>query len=176
MEAIDERPLRDRRSSSGRSRRKRAGEGTPPEPQTPSRTRQKRVALFTGAYNHIADGVSLTLNRLVEHLEAQGAAVRVFAPTVAEPPVDHAGTLVPVRSMPAPGRPEYRVALGLSRSARRELEAFRPNLFHVATPDLLGRSARKWARRWGVPLVASYHTHFSSYLKYYGLGLLEGAL
>lgn len=28
-----------------------------------------RVALFTGAYNHIADGVSLTLNRLVDHLE-----------------------------------------------------------------------------------------------------------
>jgi glycosyltransferase involved in cell wall biosynthesis len=134
------------------------------------------VALFTGAYNHIADGVSLTLNRLVAHLERQGAAVRVFAPTVEDPPVDHAGTLVPVRSMRAPGRPDYRVTLGLSRAARQELRAFRPNLFHVATPDLLGRSARKWARRWGVPLVASYHTHFSSYLKYYGLGLLEGAL
>ena len=141
-----------------------------------SSTQQKRVALFTGAYNHIADGVSLTLNRLVDHLEREGAAVRVFAPTVDEPPVDHAGTLVPVRSLPAPGRPEYRIAMGLSRSARRELRAFRPNLFHVATPDLLGRSARKLARRWGVPLVASYHTHFSSYLKYYRLGLLEGAL
>jgi glycosyltransferase involved in cell wall biosynthesis len=137
---------------------------------------QKRVALFTGAYNHIADGVSLTLNRLVAHLERKGAAVRVFAPTVEDPPVDHAGTLVPVRSVRAPGRPDYRVALGLSCAARKELKAFRPNLFHVATPDLLGRSARKWARRWGVPLVASYHTHFSSYLKYYGLGLLEGAL
>jgi glycosyltransferase involved in cell wall biosynthesis len=137
---------------------------------------QKRVALFTGAYNHIADGVSLTLNRLVAHLEEQGAAVRVFAPTVDDPAVDHAGTLVPVRSMPAPGRPEYRITMGLSRSDRQRLRAFRPNLFHVATPDLLGRSARKLARRWGVPLVASYHTHFSSYLKYYGLGLLEGAL
>lgn len=137
---------------------------------------EKRIALFTGAYNHIADGVSLTLNRLVAHLERSGAAVRVFAPTVEEPAVDHAGTLVPVRSVPAPGRPEYRISLGLSRSARQELKAFRPNLFHVATPDLLGRSARKLARRWGVPLVASYHTHFSSYLKYYGLGLLEGVL
>jgi glycosyltransferase involved in cell wall biosynthesis len=168
MELTDERPICDVRSSRTASGR-RAGAPS-------SRASQKRVALFTGAYNHIADGVSLTLNRLVEHLERQGAAVRVFAPTVEEPPVDHAGTLVPVRSVPAPGRPEYRVALGLSRSARRELEAFRPNLFHVATPDLLGRSARKLARRWGVPLVASYHTHFSSYLKYYGLGLLEGAL
>lgn len=155
----------------------RAGRPAQQETHTPQGgLRQKRVALFTGAYNHIADGVSLTLNRLVAHLERQGAAVRVFAPTVEDPPVDHAGTLVPVRSMPAPGRPDYRVALGLSRAARQELKAFRPNLFHVATPDLLGRSARKWARRWDVPLVASYHTHFSSYLKYYGLGFFEGAL
>ena len=35
----------------------------------------KRIALFTGAYNHIADGVSLTLNRLVSYLERNGAEV-----------------------------------------------------------------------------------------------------
>ena len=136
----------------------------------------KRVALFTGAYNHIADGVSLTLNRLVEHLEQQGVEVRVFAPTVDDPPIDHAGTLVSAPSVPLPGRSDYHFTFGLSPSMRRELEAFDPTLVHIATPDLLGQQALSYAQSADIPVVASYHTHFSSYLKYYHLDLLESAL
>ena len=156
---------------------------TPHEPLRPSRTTgspasspPKRVALFTGAYNHIADGVSLTLNRLVAHLEQRGVEVRVFAPTVDDPALDHAGTLVPVPSVPIPGRSDYRFTLGITPSVRRELEAFDPTLYHVATPDLLGRHALNTAHDTDTPVVASYHTHFSSYLKYYHLDLLESAL
>ncbi|MFB6231874.1 MAG: glycosyltransferase family 4 protein [Salinibacter sp.] len=133
----------------------------------------KRIALFVGAYNHIADGVSLTLNRLVAHLEQQGVAVRVYAPTVDDPALDHAGTLVPVPSLPAPGRSEYRLSLGITPSVREDLETFAPTLYHVATPDLLGHQALRRAQSTETPVVASYHTHFSSYLKYYHLGLLE---
>jgi glycosyltransferase involved in cell wall biosynthesis len=134
------------------------------------------VALFTGAYNHIADGVSLTLNRLVEHLEQQGVEVRVFAPTVDDPPIDHAGTLVSAPSVPLPGRSDYHFTLGLSPSMRQELEAFNPTLVHIATPDLLGQQALSYAQSDDIPVVASYHTHFSSYLKYYHLDLLESAI
>lgn len=137
------------------------------------RSAPRRVAIFTGAYNHIADGVSLTLNRLVSYLEAHDTETLVLAPTVEEPPVDHAGTLVPIPSVPLPGRPDYRVSLGLTPAARSILRSFRPNLFHIATPDLLGYQALRLAERRGVPVVASYHTHFSSYLKYYGFGALE---
>jgi glycosyltransferase involved in cell wall biosynthesis len=136
----------------------------------------KRVALFTGAYNHIADGVSLTLNRLVAHLEQQGVEVRVFAPTVDDPPIDHAGTLVPVPSVPLPGRSDYRFTLGLTPSVQDELERFDPTLYHIATPDLLGHHALRTAQSTDTPVVASYHTHFSSYLKYYHLDLFESAL
>ncbi|MFB6249655.1 MAG: glycosyltransferase family 4 protein [Salinibacter sp.] len=152
----------------------------PPRPSRASTPRAssppKRVALFTGAYNHIADGVSLTLNRLVDHLERQGVEVRVFAPTVDDPPIDHAGTLVSAPSVPLPGRSEYRFTVGITPSMREELEAFNPTLYHIATPDLLGRHALTLARSTDTPVVASYHTHFSSYLKYYHLGLLESTL
>lgn len=136
----------------------------------------KRIALFTGAYNHIEDGVSLTLNRLVAHLERQGANVLVMAPTIENPPVHHEGTLAPIPSVAAPGRSEYRVSLGLPSRVRARLADFKPTLFHIATPDILGYKALRLARRWDVPVVASYHTHFSSYLKYYGLELFEGFL
>ncbi len=136
----------------------------------------RRIALFTGNYHHIPDGVSLTLNRLVRHLEASGDSVLVFAPTVDDPPMEHSGTLVPVPSVSAPGRPEYRLSTRFPRKARAALRAFGPDIVHVATPDLLGFRALRWAQAAGVPVVASYHTHFPSYLDYYKLGRLESAL
>ncbi len=133
----------------------------------------RRIALFTGAYNHIADGVSLTMNRLVRYLEANGCEVLVFAPTTDRPPIQHEGALIPAPSFALPGRTEYRVSLGLSRTARRALRLFNPTLFHVATPDFLGLHAMRMALLWKTPIVSSYHTHFSSYLKFYGIEWLD---
>lgn len=139
-------------------------------------SKPRRIALFTGVYNHIADGVSLTLNRLVEHLESIGDEVLVFAPTNESPLVQHKGTLVPVPSFMAPGRPEYLLTTGIPSEARQRLRDFRPTLFHIATPDFLGFRALRLAKSWNMPIVTSFHTHFSSYLKYYKLGAIEDPL
>ena len=133
-----------------------------------------RVALFTGNYNHIRDGVALTLNRLVQYLEQQNIPVLIFAPSGPNPAiVPHEGTLkvTPSISMPVPGRKEYRVATHFPRKFRRQLETFEPTLIHIATPDGLGIGALKWARKRNVPVVSSYHTHFLSYVDYYKLFL-----
>lgn len=130
-----------------------------------------RVAIFTGNYNHIRDGVSLTLNRLVDYLQRQNVEVLVFGPTIPKPALKHCGTLIAVPSIRMPGRPEYRITTGFPADARKHLEAFKPDLIHLATPDVLGIKALRWAKKNNVPLVSSYHTHFSSYLKYYKLSL-----
>lgn len=132
-----------------------------------------RVAIFTGNYNHIRDGVSLTLNRLVDFLERKDVPNIVFGPTVEEPAFEHKGELVAVPSVPMPGRPEYRVTVGFPDSAQRRLEEFGPTLVHIATPDLLGFRAMRWAQANEIQIVSSYHTHFTSYLKYYNLNMLE---
>ena len=132
-----------------------------------------RVALFTGNYNYIKDGVALTLNRLVAFLLKRGIPVLIFAPTGSEPAFQSVGELVSVPSFAIPTRPEYRIATGLPNSARERLKAFRPTLFHIAVPDVLGYQALKLAKQWGVPAVASYHTRYDTYLRFYGLGLLE---
>lgn len=130
-------------------------------------TRTFRVALVTSSYNFIEDGVALTLNRLVEYLLGQGINVLVFAPTTKRPAFAHAGTLIAVPSTALPGRPEYRLALGLMGSARRRLLDFQPDLVHIAVPDLLGLSALRFARGRNIPVVASYHTRYETYLKHY---------
>ena len=126
-----------------------------------------RVAIFTGNYNHIRDGVSLTLNRLVDFLQRNNVEVLVFGPTIPKPAFEHNGTLIAVPSIQMPGRPEYRITTGFPKEARERLEAFNPDLIHLATPDILGIKALRWAEKNDVALVSSYHTHFSSYLKYY---------
>lgn len=135
-----------------------------------------KVAIFTGNYNHIRDGVSLTLNRLVGFLIKKGVEVLIFAPTTKAPPLQHNGTLIAVPSQKLPGRPEYRVSTGFPSKQRRILEDFNPDLVHIATPDILGFKALKWAQKASVPVVSSFHTHFSSYLKYYKIGFLEPIL
>ena len=135
-----------------------------------------RTAIFTGNYNHIRDGVSLTLNRWVAFLLKHDVEVLVFGPTIEKPALEHSGTLIAVPSIRLPGRPEYRFSSSFPKKVRDKLEAFDPDLVHIATPDYLGLKALKWAKKNHVPVVSSYHTHFASYLKYYKLSLLEPLL
>lgn len=133
-----------------------------------------RVALTSGNYNYTRDGANQALNRLVGYLLAQGAAVRVYSPTVPDPAFAPTGDLVDVPSFPMPlGRGEYRVPKGLTPSVRRDLEAFAPNLVHISSPEILGHRAVTWARRRDLPVVASVHTRFETYPRYYGLGFVE---
>jgi glycosyltransferase involved in cell wall biosynthesis len=135
-----------------------------------------RIALFSGNYNYLRDGANQALNHLVRYLEGQGDQVRVYSPVTRRPAFEPSGALVPVPSVPVPGRGEYRLALGLPRSVRRDVERFSPHIIHVSAPDLLGTRAQTFAKRLDLPIVASLHTRFETYFDYYGLGWLKPAL
>ncbi len=130
---------------------------------------QLRVALFSGNYNYQRDGANKALNLLVGYLERQGVAVRVYSPTSPTPAFEPTGTLISVPSVKIPGRGDYRLALGLDRATRRDLETFAPNLIHLSAPDRLAFTVKRWGKANGVPVVASVHTRFDTYLTYYGL-------
>lgn len=128
-----------------------------------------RIALFSGNYNYVRDGANQALNRLVEYLLRQGAHVRIYAPVVAEPAFEPTGDLVGVRSLPIPSRAEYRIPLSISGKARRDLRDFAPNVVHVSSPDPVGHQAVTWARKRDLPVLASVHTRFETYLRYYNM-------
>lgn len=133
-----------------------------------------RVALFSGNYNYVRDGANQALNLLVGHLLGRGVTVRIYSPTVAKPAFPAIGDLVDVPAIALPGeRGEYRMARGLPAKVRRDLAAFAPNLIHVSAPDLLGHRAVSYARRHGIARIASLHTRFETYPRYYGLGFVE---
>ncbi|WP_336968496.1 glycosyltransferase family 1 protein [Sphingobium aromaticiconvertens] len=144
-------------------------------PVSPSLDRRPlRIALFSGNYDCVRDGANQALNRLVGHLiDRAGASVRVYTPVAARPAFASVGNIRPVRSVGIPGRPEYRIALGLTRAAKRDLQDFAPDLIHLSAPDLLGRQAQKYALAKGIPVVTSLHTRFETYLDYYRLSALR---
>lgn len=119
------------------------------------------------------DGANKALNRLVEYLLRTGAQVRVYSPTVANPDFEPTGDLVSVMSVPIPGRSEYRLPLHLSASVKRDMEAFAPNIIHISSPDRVCRQAAAWGRKRNLPVLASVHTRFESYLPYYNLAFLS---
>lgn len=132
-----------------------------------------RIALFSGNYNMTVDGANKALNRLVGYLLAQGAAVRVYSPTVANPDFAPTGDLVSVPSMAIPNRPEYRIPLHFSSRVREDIAAFAPNILHISSPDRVSRQAAAWARRRKLPVACSVHTRFETYFRYYNLSFLE---
>ena len=137
-----------------------------------------RIALFSGNYNYTRDGCNQALNRLADYLLRKGAALRVYSPVVAKPDFPPTGDLVDVPNMrmPVKNRGEYRLGLPLDAKARADLAAFAPNTIHLSAPDFTGHSALNWARKRDLPVLASVHTRFETYPRYYGLGFLEPAV
>lgn len=133
-----------------------------------------RIALFSGNYNYVMDGPVRALNKLIGHLNARGHQTLVFAPTVKEPAFQHEGTLISVPSIALPGsRSEYRIGLGIHGKLKEKLDAFAPTLIHLSAPDYIGHTALKYAQARGIPAVASFHTRFDTYPRYYGAKWLE---
>lgn len=133
-----------------------------------------RIALFSGNYNYVRDGANQALNRLVGYLLRQGAQVRVYSPVVENPAFPPTGDLVGLPSLAMPfGRGEYRFPTGLSPRVRRDLAAFAPNVIHVSSPDPSGHRAVTWARGRKLPILASVHTRFETYPRYYNMAFLE---
>ena len=132
-----------------------------------------RIALFSGNYNMVRDGANQALNRLVGYVLSKGANVRVYSPTIDEPAFPPTGDLVSIPSVPIPGRSEFRFPLSLTASIREDLAAFKPNVLHVSSPDVVSHRAVTWAREHRIPVLASVHTRFETYPRYYGLGFTE---
>ena len=132
-----------------------------------------RIALFSGNYNYVRDGANKAQNRLVKTLLDHGADVRVYAPEVENPAFPPTGPMVPLPSVPVPGRGEYRIPTGLHRTARADLKRFQPHIVHISSPDRAARQAAAWGRENNRPVVATVHTRFETYPRYYGLGFAE---
>ncbi|HEY0127745.1 MAG TPA: glycosyltransferase family 1 protein, partial [Rubrobacteraceae bacterium] len=131
-----------------------------------------RIAFFTETFLPATDGVVTRLRHTIEELARMGDSMLVIAPTYPDGgPDSYAGA--PIYRVPGVPFPPYpRIKLSFAHpGVGRALERFGPDLIHAVNPFILGPGGIYYARRLGVPLVASYHTNVAAYARYYNLEL-----
>ena len=138
----------------------------------PSTHHALRVAYFSGTMRRGQDGVTRVLYRTIEALREQEIQSVFFSPVIPEQ-TDMPAEMHIVPSLAFPGYPDYRIALPGYRAFEAELQEFSPDILHIHSPCPLGCAAVHWGKRNAIPVVATYHTHFASYAKYYKVKALE---
>lgn len=139
------------------------------------RHRPLRIVLFAETFLPHTDGVVTRLTHTLRELRAAGDEVMVVAPDAKGLPEVYEGAqIIPTLSMPLPVYRDMRIGSPLvSPHLKAAVRHFRPEIIHAANPFVLGRAAFTLARRFRVPLVASYHTHLAQYTTRYHLSALE---
>jgi glycosyltransferase involved in cell wall biosynthesis len=128
-----------------------------------------RLTLVTETFPPEVNGVARTLGRWVDAFRRRGHLAQVIRPRQPH----ERGSQERVFAVPLPFYREVRLGLATPGRVRRLLAEFRPDLVHVATEGPLGLAALWAARRMGVPLVSSFHTHYDEYLRHYAMSYLE---
>jgi phosphatidylinositol alpha 1,6-mannosyltransferase len=133
-----------------------------------------RIAIVTESFLPQVNGVTNSVLRVCEQLEARGHTALVVAPGPG--PTSYAGARV-LRTpfVPLPGYRDFRLARPWGGMACA-LEDFGPDLVHLASPAVLGAQAAFTARRMGLPVVAVYQTDLAGFAGRYGLSGSERAV
>ncbi len=109
-----------------------------------------KLALATDAWFPQVNGVVRSLSTTVEELARRGQHVELITPQ-------------DFRTAPMPGYSEIRLAMMPRFRLRKKLDAFQPDMVHIATEGPIGWSARRWCLSNGIPHTTSYHTRFPEY-------------
>ena len=131
-----------------------------------------RIAYFNANLKVGQDGVTRVVYKMIDGALERGheaIAITSILPEPSEQPIP----MYKVPSVVIPLQKAYRMAMPGYQSFARILNEFRPDIIHINSPCTLGFGAVKYAKHFGIPMIATYHTHFPAYPRYYNLTKLE---
>lgn len=135
-----------------------------------------KLALFSDTFHPQINGVARTLKRFTSYLETNGVDYKVIMPSFEEVQETEGKQYYAMKSLPLFLYPECRLAIPQFKALNDELNKFKPDLLHIATPFNIGLFGMRYGKKESIPMVASYHTHFDRYLAYYHLDFLSPLL
>lgn len=113
----------------------------------------------------MVNGVVASVDGLAEGLRERGHEVYCFAPKV--PGYDEAdGPVYRMPSLPLPADTPYRLAIPLLSRRKVRGVVSRLSIIHAHSPFVTGWMALRYARRYGIPFVYTYHTKLEEYAHY----------
>jgi len=124
-----------------------------------------RILMVSDVYFPRINGVSTSIETFRRALAAQGVEVRLVAPDYGQPEVEEG--IIRVAGRPVPGDPEDRLVGWRSMHTAVRQAAINCDLIHIQTPFVAHYAGLKAARRFDLPVVATYHTLFEECLEHY---------
>lgn len=133
-----------------------------------------RVAVVAESFHPTVNGVSNSVQQAVTHLRRTGHRALVIAPGPGPDSYDGV-PVVRVRSFRLPL--DRGIPVGVPRGGLTAvLEAFGPDVVHLASPTVLGRYGGQAARDLGVPSVAVFQTDLAGFAHRHYLGMSAPAM
>jgi 1,2-diacylglycerol 3-alpha-glucosyltransferase len=127
-----------------------------------------RVLFISDVYFPRVNGVSTSIRTFRADLTTLGVESTLVAPGYDRTPEEPDMHVVRVSSARVPGDPEdRRMKSGAVARALEQLASDNFDLVHIHTPFVAHYAGVRFARRRGIPVVATYHTFFEEYLHHY---------
>ncbi|MBN7773582.1 glycosyltransferase family 4 protein [Clostridium aminobutyricum] len=130
-----------------------------------------KVALFTDTFLPQINGVTNTLNKLIQYYEATGIEYKIFVPKYDMELQDH--NIERFYSIKFFLYTENRVTFPNVFKISSILSNFQPDIIHIMTEFNMGMAGMNYGKRHGIPTISNYTTNFSQYSDYYGVHFLK---
>ncbi|HEY1725426.1 MAG TPA: glycosyltransferase [Steroidobacteraceae bacterium] len=127
-----------------------------------------RVLFISDVYFPRVNGVSTSIRTFRADLRDAGVSTVLVAPDYAVRAGSDEPGVLRVASGHIPRDPEdRRMRIGALRRCLSQLQGQHFDLVHIHTPFLAHYAGANFARRRGIPVIATYHTFFEEYLHHY---------
>jgi len=127
-----------------------------------------RVLFVSDVYFPRVNGVSTSIRTFRQDLAGNGVETQLVAPRYEAPETPGEPAVTRVSSAGVPRDPEdRRMRWGALTRALDALSSSAFDLVHIHTPFIAHYAGVRFARRAGIPAIATYHTFFEEYLHHY---------
>jgi len=124
-----------------------------------------RIAIFSDSYTPIVNGVSVSIDALVDELRSRKHSVHIFTAGFR----GHKDTDPNIYRFPAIRLPfvqGYSFAVPPFYPTLRHFRKHRFDVIHTHTPYTVGFVGMRWAESHDIPVVSTYHTLYERYAHY----------
>ena len=124
-----------------------------------------KIGIFTDSYKPYTSGVVTSISTFKEELSRLGHEIHIFAPSY--PRYDEVEENVyRFYSLPSPTNPDYTLAIPVFPGMNMLVKRLQLDIIHVHSPFTMGRVGLRYARKYHLPLIFTYHTRYDQYVHY----------
>jgi 1,2-diacylglycerol 3-alpha-glucosyltransferase len=125
------------------------------------------IAIFSDTFYPNINGVTITLLNFIQFLAEKNHKIKLIVPNYGNAELKYLHENISIErhiSFKLIGYPEFRLAIPVPQKVRESVKRFKPDIIHVHTPGTLGVIGAKFAERYKIPLIGTYHTYLPDFL------------